>query len=67
MTSRSEWHRKVVSLAARHGCTLGRTRGGHLVLRHPDGWRVVTSSTPSDDKAIRNVLADIRRYSRGAA
>jgi len=42
------------------------TRGGHLRLRHPDGGVVVAASTPSDQRALANLRAQMRRAERRA-
>lgn len=65
MTSRS-WRRVVDRLAADHGCRVSETGGKHLRLRHPDGWTVIASASPSDERAVGNLRADLRRASRKA-
>jgi predicted RNA binding protein YcfA (HicA-like mRNA interferase family) len=35
--------------------------GKHLQLRHPRGGTVTVSSTPSNQNAVRKVVADLRR------
>jgi len=45
----------------------GTTGGGHLRLRHPgSGLVYFTSATPSDWRARRKTLSDLRRMARGA-
>jgi predicted RNA binding protein YcfA (HicA-like mRNA interferase family) len=56
---------KLLTAARARGWTLSRTRGGHLRLRHPTtGATVVTASTPSCWRAVRNIAADLRRAER---
>lgn len=61
------WRRAVDEFAAAHGCTVERTRGDHLRISHPSGWFVFTPSTPSDHRALRHVVAEVRRRTRAAA
>ena len=57
--------REIATQLAREGWTFaGKTHGGHLVFEHPSGARTTTSSTPSDRKAHRAVLACARREIR---
>ena len=60
MTWRS-WLAELTVLARAHGGTVDRTRGGHLVVRLPNGAAVYTSGTPSDHRVLRNTRADVRR------
>jgi len=36
-------------------------RGGHLKLTHPNGAIYFTAMSPSDQRAWRNLTADLRR------
>lgn len=57
--------REIATRLTREGWTFtGRTHGGHLVFEHPSGARTTTSSTPSDWRAQRAVLACARREIR---
>ncbi len=47
-----------------NGWTIERTGGNHLRITSPGGCRFTTSATASDHRAIRNVVADIRRCAR---
>jgi hypothetical protein len=55
------WLAELTALAAAHGGTVERTRGGHVVVRLPNGATVYTSATPSDRRALLNTRADLRR------
>lgn len=57
--------RAIHDLAAKYGCTVLPTGGGHLKLRHPSGWFVFTASTPGDRRALKNVEAQLRRARYG--
>jgi hypothetical protein len=60
--STSKWRRALRDLADEVGAVLEHTRGGHFALVHPvDGWRVVTSSTPSDQRSLLHTRAEVRR------
>jgi predicted RNA binding protein YcfA (HicA-like mRNA interferase family) len=52
--------------AEAHGWRVQPTRGGHWKLTHPDGGTVVTSSSPSDHRALANLKAQLRRAERRA-
>ena len=41
-----------------------QTRGGHLKLTLRNGKSVFTGSTPSDQRAIKNLQAQVRRSMR---
>ena len=63
-----QWRRIVRDLAADAGAAVEHTKGGHLAIRHPDGWVVFCSSTPSEGyRAKLNVRSQIRRAQRGLA
>lgn len=54
--------RPLVKLAKRQGWSTEHTRRGHLVFVGPRGvHRIVTGGTPSDRRAKKNLLADLRR------
>lgn len=46
------------------GIRVESTNGGHLKLLLPNGHIVVVSSTPSDHRAIKNMVGDVRRTMR---
>jgi predicted RNA binding protein YcfA (HicA-like mRNA interferase family) len=58
---------RLLRRASACGWLVMRTRGGHWRLRHPNGGIVVTSSTPSDRRAVLNMRAQMRRAERGIA
>ncbi len=43
------------------GWAIGTRASGHLVFSGPRGELVIGSSTPSDHRAMKNLLADLRR------
>lgn len=53
----------VVKLAEGQGWTVRRTHGGHIqfVPSDPTAPLVVSSSTPSDHRTMRNLKAQLRR------
>jgi predicted RNA binding protein YcfA (HicA-like mRNA interferase family) len=58
---------KLLRQASACGWQVVRTRKSHWRLRHPSGAVVVTSSSPSDCRALANLRAQLRRAERGAA
>src|SRR5690349_17425422 len=50
----------------RRGWRISTTGSGHLLWRGPGGERVVTSLTPSNKRAIKQIRADLRRETRMA-
>ena len=63
--SSAAWLRQVGELAEEYGCAVERTEGNHLRLKHPDGWFVFCSSSPSDKRALRYLRSDLRRKAAG--
>ena len=59
--------KQVLRQAEAQGWRVQPTRGGHWKLTHPGGGIVVTSSSPSDHRALANVRAQLRRAERRAA
>jgi predicted RNA binding protein YcfA (HicA-like mRNA interferase family) len=57
---------RLLRQASACGWQLVRTRKSHWLLRHPSGAVVVTSGTPSDQRALRNTRAQLRRAEKGA-
>lgn len=45
-----------------HGCSAKLTKAGHWRVSRPGHQPVTMSRTPSDQRAIQNILADTRRY-----
>ncbi len=53
--------RDIVREARRQGWKVLPTKGGHLEFRSPQGQRIFGPSTPSDWRAVRNLLAHLKR------
>jgi predicted RNA binding protein YcfA (HicA-like mRNA interferase family) len=56
---------KLLPAARARGWQVAPTCGGHWKLTHPGGGIVVTSSSPSDHRALANLRAQLRRVERG--
>lgn len=56
--------RKVVEFAESLGFTVERTKGLHLKLLKPGRPVVFTSGTPGDNRAIKNIIAQLKRVER---
>lgn len=55
-------HRELRALARaaeRQGWSVERTRNNHLKWKPPQGQYYVSSSTPSDHRALRNIRAHL--------
>lgn len=52
---------KVIRAAEREGWEVSATRGGHVRFRKAGSPLVITSSTPGDARATRNLIARLRR------
>jgi hypothetical protein len=59
--------KQMLRRAEASGWSVAPTRSGHWKLLHPAGGIVVTGSTPSDYRALRNFRAQMRRAERRAA
>ena len=53
--------RKVISLAIKKGYNVELRKGGHYKFTAPSGKFFFTSATPSDKRALANILADMKR------
>lgn len=54
--------RPLAKRARRAGWTIEQRNGGHLTWTPPDGGPYIVSSfTPSDPRAVKNLRADLRR------
>jgi hypothetical protein len=53
--------RPIAKKARKQGWEIERTRGGHTLWISPGGARLYTSSTPSDGRAFKNFVAELRR------
>jgi hypothetical protein len=60
------WRRELEEMLAVEapGSTLVKTNGGHIRITLPSGVPVFCASTPSDNRAFRNIRAVIRREQR---
>lgn len=55
--------RKLVKALREQGWRVEETRKGHFQAFAPSGVGIVTiPGTPSDHRAMRNVMADLRRF-----
>ena len=64
MTAKSGAHkdvRQLLKAAEARGCEVSRTKGGHWRISRPGCPPVTLSNTPSDARAMRNALADLKR------
>ena len=55
-----EPYRKLARAAREAGWTVTLTPGGHLSWQPPEGPAVITASTPSDWRGVRNGKARLR-------
>jgi len=54
--------RKIVKAARKQGCRIKETGGGgHVQILTPNGGIVTVSSSPSDERAYKNMRSDLRR------
>jgi predicted RNA binding protein YcfA (HicA-like mRNA interferase family) len=59
---RSREARDVCNKAKKQGWSIGKTRNGHLKLRPPNKNIVIIGpSTPSDWRAVKNLIAHMKR------
>lgn len=52
---------------SREGWEWSLTKGGHVKGKHASGAIVFTSASPSDHRAQKNLLSDIRRLEKPKA
>lgn len=64
--SRSKLLRQVIEYARSLGFTESNTGGDHLKLFKEGCQPVFCSQTPSDHRAVKNIISDIKRSHRGA-
>ena len=58
----TKYTRELLKHPAAQGWQAGLTGGTHIVLSHPEvGGKVYMSHTPSDYRAKRNVLKELKR------
>jgi predicted RNA binding protein YcfA (HicA-like mRNA interferase family) len=55
----------IAKTARSEGWDVDWTRGGHIKFTHKSGVVVYGGSTPSDYRAARNLLANLRQVERG--
>lgn len=60
MAARKDFQR-VIREAQRQGWSVERTNGGHVRFRNPAGQSYFTGSSPSDFRAVRKLVADLRK------
>lgn len=53
--------KKVISLAIKKGYSVEVRKNGHYKFTAPTGKFFFTSATPSDHRAIKNILSDMKR------
>lgn len=53
--------RPIIREAVRHGWHVSTSGGGHLRLRGPSGALVFAARTPSDWRARRGLIKDLKR------
>jgi predicted RNA binding protein YcfA (HicA-like mRNA interferase family) len=55
--------KEIVKAAEKQGWRVKQTKKGHLMFLAPDGVnKLTTGGTPSEHRAIDNLLASLRRY-----
>ena len=60
---RRDVRRLLNTLEQSHGCTVTETGAKHWRVTRPGAARPITvSRTPSDQRAMRNIRSEIRRY-----
>lgn len=59
---RGNYFRELAKRAVEQGWRVEPTNGKHLRWLSPSGGIVISSSTPSDHRALRNHLSIMRRY-----
>lgn len=63
MASAKKELKEIVKAAEQQGWRVKTTKKGHQMFFAPDGVNKVTAAgTPSDHRAIDNLLAELRRY-----
>lgn len=68
MSKGREWRKNVDQVAKQYGCEVSLTGSGHLMLEHPDGWSVLTASTPGSPwKAMKKLRCQCRRAAGAVA
>ena len=52
----------IVRAAKAQGFVIEPTKKQHVRFRAADGRSVITGSTPSDKRALQNLISDLRKY-----
>lgn len=52
----------VDQLCRDHGCEAKLTTGGHWRVKRPGHQPITMSRTPSDQRAMKNIRGDVRKY-----
>lgn len=58
----SDVTRLVKSLETDHGCQVRKRGNGHWHVSVPGQRSITVSHSPSDQRALRNIRGDVRRY-----
>lgn len=53
--------RQLLRRIEKQGFTTQNTSGGHLKITSPDGKPIFAASSPSDRRAMKNLIAQLRR------
>jgi predicted RNA binding protein YcfA (HicA-like mRNA interferase family) len=53
--------RQLMRRVEKQGFTTENTNGGHVKITSPDGKPIFASSSPSDGRAIKNLISQLRR------
>jgi hypothetical protein len=61
MSNRKEF-KQIVKIAESKGWVVQLTGGGHLKWTSPTGQIVFSASTPSDGRAVKNLVSELRRH-----
>jgi predicted RNA binding protein YcfA (HicA-like mRNA interferase family) len=61
MSNRKEF-KQVIKVAESKGWVVCLTKGGHLKWASPSGQIVFSASTPSDGRAVKNLISELRRH-----
>lgn len=63
MASAKKELKEIVKAAEKQGWRVKTLKSGHLMFFAPDGVnKTTTGGTPSDHRAVNNLLAELRRY-----
>ncbi|WP_163557532.1 type II toxin-antitoxin system HicA family toxin [Halomonas sp. NO4] len=65
MKTPSKRVKPLIDYAHRHGFEVSMTRKNHLKFRRPGYPTIFTSSTPSDNRTVKNTLSQLRRAQEG--